>query len=273
LTASPFEGVVLCGISTPFGMLSPARRQITHVLLTRAPLYRGRSPFSCDLHVLGAPLTFVLSQDQTLQLNFRCLLRSSKALAKDLDPYGDDELVTAFLIAEGRHVSHRPDLVRFRKVTSARLLVMSRRHRAFREPTLDLSKVNVRFSFQGPRQFALRRSALGGASYSRTTFGQRSFFVGGRSLFQGREPAFSRVGRRANPRAPGPRSVRGRSAPGPSPTGLSSCARWRRLGHGGGCAAAAVGGGAPGAAAGATWGAAATVARSTPPRLPFVTCR
>ena len=40
-----------------------------YVLLTRAPLYRGRSPFSCDLHVLGAPLTFVLSQDQTLQLN------------------------------------------------------------------------------------------------------------------------------------------------------------------------------------------------------------
>ena len=37
------------------------------MLLTRAPLYRGRSPFSLDLHVLGAPLTFVLSQDQTLQ--------------------------------------------------------------------------------------------------------------------------------------------------------------------------------------------------------------
>ena len=40
---------------------------MTYVLLTRAPLYRGRSPFSHDLHVLGAPLTFVLSQDQTLQ--------------------------------------------------------------------------------------------------------------------------------------------------------------------------------------------------------------
>jgi ubiquinone biosynthesis protein UbiJ len=39
------------------------------VLLTRAPLYRGLLPFSLDLHVLGAPLTFVLSQDQTLQLN------------------------------------------------------------------------------------------------------------------------------------------------------------------------------------------------------------
>ena len=40
---------------------------MTYVLLTRAPLYWGRSPFSRDLHVLGAPLTFVLSQDQTLQ--------------------------------------------------------------------------------------------------------------------------------------------------------------------------------------------------------------
>ena len=60
--------VVLCSISVPFGTLSSARGEITHVLLTRAPLYRGRSPFSCDLHVLGAPLTFALSQDQTLQL-------------------------------------------------------------------------------------------------------------------------------------------------------------------------------------------------------------
>src|ERR1700733_14409533 len=69
LTAVSFEAVVLCGISPPFGRLSPAQGNVTHVLLTRAPLYQGRSPFSCDLHVLGAPLTFVLSQDQTLQLN------------------------------------------------------------------------------------------------------------------------------------------------------------------------------------------------------------
>src|SRR3954469_6048707 len=58
-----------CCISSPFGELSTTRGLITYVLLTRAPLYRGRSPFSLDLHVLGAPLTFVLSQDQTLQLN------------------------------------------------------------------------------------------------------------------------------------------------------------------------------------------------------------
>ncbi len=61
------EPVVLCCISPPFGRLSTTQRQIAYVLLTRAPLYRGRSPFSHDLHVLGAPLTFVLSQDQTLQ--------------------------------------------------------------------------------------------------------------------------------------------------------------------------------------------------------------
>src|SRR6185295_1922450 len=58
-----------CRISSPFGELSATRGLITYVLLTRAPLYWGRSPFSLDLHVLGAPLTFVLSQDQTLQLN------------------------------------------------------------------------------------------------------------------------------------------------------------------------------------------------------------
>ena len=70
LTPRTFVRVVLCGISTPFGMLFPTQRQITHVLLTRAPLYQGRSPFSLDLHVLSAPLTFVLSQDQTLQYNW-----------------------------------------------------------------------------------------------------------------------------------------------------------------------------------------------------------
>ena len=43
------------------------------MLLTRAPLYRGLLPFSLDLHVLGAPLTFVLSQDQTLQLNLEAI--------------------------------------------------------------------------------------------------------------------------------------------------------------------------------------------------------
>ena len=39
LTSTPFEVVVSCCISPPFGRLFPTRRQVIHVLLTRAPLY------------------------------------------------------------------------------------------------------------------------------------------------------------------------------------------------------------------------------------------
>ena len=41
LTSSPFGDVVSCCISPPFGRLSTTSRQITYVLLTRAPLYRN----------------------------------------------------------------------------------------------------------------------------------------------------------------------------------------------------------------------------------------
>ena len=60
--------MVLSGISTPFGELFRAPGQITHVLRTRAPLYSPLRAFPFDLHVLGTPPAFVLSQDQTLQL-------------------------------------------------------------------------------------------------------------------------------------------------------------------------------------------------------------
>ena len=75
--------MVLCCISSPFGELSTTQGEMTYVLLTRAPLYWGRSPFSHDLHVLGAPLTFVLSQDQTLQFESfgkRCGLNRCAAI-------------------------------------------------------------------------------------------------------------------------------------------------------------------------------------------------
>jgi hypothetical protein len=66
--------VVSSGISTPFGELFRTSGQITHVLRTRAPLYSPLRAFSLDLHVLGTPPAFVLSQDQTLQLRvFSCL--------------------------------------------------------------------------------------------------------------------------------------------------------------------------------------------------------
>ena len=63
----------LCGISVLFKTLSPTVGQVAHVLLTRPPLSYiifhpkasvDATPF--DLHVLGAPPAFVLSQDQTL---------------------------------------------------------------------------------------------------------------------------------------------------------------------------------------------------------------
>ena len=66
-TPLPCGIVVLCGISTCFQMLSPCQGQIVHALLTRPPLEHEPKPMSSlDLHVLGTPPAFVLSQDQTL---------------------------------------------------------------------------------------------------------------------------------------------------------------------------------------------------------------
>ncbi len=70
LTPHPCGYVVLCGISTCFQVLSPSGRQVVHALLTRSPLSdhpKTITPF--DLHVLGTPPAFVLSQDQTLEFN------------------------------------------------------------------------------------------------------------------------------------------------------------------------------------------------------------
>ena len=56
----------LLGISTGFPVLSPSLGQVSYVLRTRAPLSnQPKSAFPFDLHVLGTPPTFILSQDQT----------------------------------------------------------------------------------------------------------------------------------------------------------------------------------------------------------------
>ena len=53
------------GISTPFEMLSRSSGQVAYVLRDRSPLESiATSPL--DLHFLGTPQAFVLSQDQTL---------------------------------------------------------------------------------------------------------------------------------------------------------------------------------------------------------------
>ena len=63
--------IVLYGISTCFQVLSPSDGQVTHVLLTvrHSFLSVEQAPVkekAFDLHVLGTPPAFVLSQDQTL---------------------------------------------------------------------------------------------------------------------------------------------------------------------------------------------------------------
>ena len=64
----------LCGINSRFQLLSPCMRQVTHALLTRPPLshqsIRRNQGASFDLHVLGTPPAFILSQDQTLMFEF-----------------------------------------------------------------------------------------------------------------------------------------------------------------------------------------------------------
>ena len=74
--------MVSSGISAPFGELFRAPGQITHVLRTRAPLYSPLRAFPLDLHVLGTPPAFVLSQDQTLQLRVRPVPTSLEVLAR-----------------------------------------------------------------------------------------------------------------------------------------------------------------------------------------------
>ena len=74
----------LCGISSRFQLLSPCMRQVTHALLTRPPLshqsIRRCQGASFDLHVLGTPPAFILSQDQTLMLKFVSVVKTCWSL-------------------------------------------------------------------------------------------------------------------------------------------------------------------------------------------------
>ena len=71
LISVPLESETICGISSGFPELFPAKGYVTYVLLTRSPLsHMARRPTAFDLHVLNPPLAFALSQDQTLQFEF-----------------------------------------------------------------------------------------------------------------------------------------------------------------------------------------------------------
>ena len=75
---------VSCGIRAAFAALSPCDRQVAHALLTRPPLkYISIALIvpPLDLHVLGTPPAFVLSQDQTLVFNPTSLPHRTQARA------------------------------------------------------------------------------------------------------------------------------------------------------------------------------------------------
>ena len=71
------------GITRPFGRLSRGRGQVLHVLLSRSPLASLRRGVPFDLHVLGAPPAFILSQDRTLRPKYLGFepVRSSQFIA------------------------------------------------------------------------------------------------------------------------------------------------------------------------------------------------
>ena len=62
INLSPFGRIRYC---SKFPWYIPYYREGSHALLTRLPLPIARA---FDLHVLGLPPAFVLSQDQTLKL-------------------------------------------------------------------------------------------------------------------------------------------------------------------------------------------------------------
>ena len=71
------------GITRPFGRLSRGRGQVLHVLLSRSPLASARGQVPFDLHVLGTPPAFILSQDRTLRPKYLGFepVRSSQFIA------------------------------------------------------------------------------------------------------------------------------------------------------------------------------------------------
>ena len=69
LTVTRFRETAPWGINPSFPGLFPCKGQVPYALRTRAPVAGKRAspfPLPLDLHVLGLPLAFILSQDQTL---------------------------------------------------------------------------------------------------------------------------------------------------------------------------------------------------------------
>ena len=115
------------GISTRFQALSPSDRQVTHVLLTRPPLPRSpKGPQALDLHVLGTPPAFVLSQDQTLSDRGVVILRIRAGAQRSIErPTKASDARSGSTAPASRTASRLPRCMRI----SALALRVSQRHR------------------------------------------------------------------------------------------------------------------------------------------------
>jgi hypothetical protein len=91
LTAEPCDFAVSFGISTPLGVLSPTRRQVSYALLTRSPLYSRGCPLfrvrlACLIHAANvrsepgsnSPLDIHTHINRYLHRNRRSYKRSSR---------------------------------------------------------------------------------------------------------------------------------------------------------------------------------------------------
>ena len=140
----PCEHDTSCGISPGFPSLSPSRRQISHVLLTRPPLGSVRRPSSYDLHVLGTPPAFVLSQDQTLHRKLNSSFRT-RSLLTDSRSAADQTFGISKLLAHAR-----PGIARTEGLSA---------FRPMGPPTLSTSIVNQHLGSLSGAAYILRPSS------------------------------------------------------------------------------------------------------------------
>jgi hypothetical protein len=135
----------LSGISTRFRVLFQSDRQIAHVLLTRPPL-TPKGPL--DLHVLGTPPAFVLSQDQTLnkccgcsfEHRLTCVTRLFLAWCVCLvfkEP-SDCRYPSDFFVASFSRLSH----VQLRTLRSSLKLCFSNSSNLFVRPIADILRIS-----------------------------------------------------------------------------------------------------------------------------------
>ena len=100
---------VVSSIRRRFQRLSQSEGQVTHVLLTRSPLFHPASwASSFDLHVLSTPPAFVLSQDQTLRKKQKATHQPEKDQRDCEFDLTKTNIILTFIYCPKRNHQHPP---------------------------------------------------------------------------------------------------------------------------------------------------------------------